>query len=163
MSITHPNNLRTSQAGLDLIKQIEGLRLHWYICPAGKPTIGYGHVLRSPKEQKELVQITEVQADELLVNDCRTCEIYINANIRVTLTQNQFDALVSFSLNLGVGALEPAKSTLRRMLDEANYKGAADQFKRWNKITNPENGAKIVNEGLTKRRLKERDLFLKAD
>lgn len=151
------NNLTISQNGIDFIKAREALRLHWYLDEGGLPTIGYGHLMNA-KEQRELVDITEAQAEELLKFDLRTVEIYLNANIRVPLTQNQFDALVSFGFNVGVGALEPDRSTLRRLLDAGDYQGAANQFLRWNKVK--VNGQYRVSNGLSKRRAAERALFL---
>lgn len=161
MSITHPNNLTTSQAGIDFIKRREGFRSTWYLCSAGKPTIGYGHLMNA-REQRELFRLDEPQAHDLLLSDIRTREIYINSNIRVPLSQHQFDALVSFVFNLGMGALEPEKSTLRRLLDAGDYAGAAKQMLRWNKEKNPETGRHRVNKGLTKRRQLEMKLFLEG-
>jgi lysozyme len=157
----HPNNLRTSQVGIDFIKAWEGLRLHWYLDKAGKPTIGYGHLMNH-LEQKTLTVITQEQAENLLKSDVRLCEIYINSNIRSKLNQHQFDALVSFAFNLGVGALEHGKSTLRRFLDVGDYAAAAGQFVRWNKVRNPKTGKFRALKGLTNRRLAERAMFLQG-
>ena len=99
--------------GLALIKQWEGLRTEAYICPAGVWTVGYGsigdHVYPG-------LQVTEVEAEVLLMQDLERFEDCVNEEINVPLTSNQFSALVSFAFNLGCGALH--ESTLRRRLNE---------------------------------------------
>lgn len=159
MSITR-NNLTLSKGGADFLKVEEGLRLKWYADLGGAPTIGWGHKMNS-REQREMTTITIEQAQALFDADVKTCEIYINANIRVALNQHQFDALVSFIYNLGAGALEYKESTLRRLLDAGDYVGASKQFIRWNKVKNKQTGKYKVSPGLTKRRARERDLFMK--
>ena len=154
------NNLKLSQKGETFLKDEEGLRLKWYADIGGAPTIGWGHKM-TLREQREMTEITIEKAQELFDFDVKTCEIYINANIRVPLNQNQFDALVSFIYNLGAGALEHSKSTLRRLLDAGDYVGASKQFIRWNKVRIKKTGKYKVSAGLTKRRARERDLFLK--
>ena len=156
---THPNNLTTSPAGLALIKKHEGFRANVYLCPAGKPTIGYGHML-TRSEIGVLKLVSKAQAEALLLQDCRIAEIFINANVRVVLNQNQFDALVSFAFNLGVGALD--RSTLLRVLNTGKYREAARQFLRWDKFKNPRTGKLEVAKGLFNRRAEESALFLKA-
>lgn len=155
---TTPNNLRTSANGIALIKRHEGLRLNVYLCPAGKPTIGYGHMLL--RSELHIKTITQAQADAFLAADCRIAEMYLNANVRVDLNQQQFDALVSFCFNLGVGAFD--RSTMRRMLNNRDYAGAANQFLRWNKIKNPRTGQFEISRGLNNRRIDERNLFLRG-
>lgn len=157
MNTQHPNNLKTSAKGLELIKRHEGLRLNVYLCPAGKPTIGYGYLL-TKSEQGVLNTITRAQADALLANDVRIAEMYINANVRVLLTQYQFDALVSFAFNLGVGALD--KSTLLKRLNAGATLAASTEFGKWNKLRNPKTKQLEVSNGLTKRRLDEMHLFM---
>jgi lysozyme len=134
---------------LSLIKKHEGLRLEAYLpTPNDVWTIGYGHTHTTKKGQK----ITEAQAEELLRRDIAWAEEAVNKLVVVPLTQNQFDALVSFVFNVGVGAF--SKSTLLRLLNAKDYEGAANQFLRWNKQK-----GKVLN-GLTKRREEERKLFL---
>ena len=139
--------MQISRAGLDLIKQFEGLYLKAYRCPAGVPTIGYGHTAGVAMGQT----ITQQQADDYLRRDVRQFERAVSRLVRVPLTQGQFDALVSFAFNLGEGAL--AQSTLLRLLNAGDYSGAAAQFDRWNKA-----GGRVL-PGLVRRRAAERALF----
>ena len=139
--------MQISKAGLDLIKQFEGLHLKAYRCPAGVPTIGYGHTAGVAMGQT----ITQQQADDYLRRDVRQFERAVSRLVSVPLTQGQFDALVSFAFNLGEGAL--AQSTLLRLLNAGDYAGAAAQFDRWNKA-----GGRVL-PGLVRRRAAERALF----
>lgn len=118
--------LRTSAAGIALIKRFESFCATVYRCPAGKPTIGYGHVIL-PGEQ--FSTITEADAIELLRHDLAIAEAAVRRLITVPLTQNQFDALVSFTFNVGEGALE--KSTLRRRINQGNWALAKRELMRW--------------------------------
>ena len=142
----------TGEKGLALIKQFEGLRLDAYICPAGVPTIGYGTTKVNGQAVKVPSTITESQANDYLKSDVKTFEQAVNSAVTVPVTQNQFDALVSFTYNLGPGNLR--SSTLLKKLNAADYAGAADEFPKWNK-----SGGKEL-AGLTRRRNAERDLFL---
>lgn len=142
--------MKTSPKGIALIKEYEGLRLGAYLCSAGVLTIGYGHT----GGVKEGDLITEQKAEQLLQDDLKKFENGVLRLVRVPLTQNQFDALVSFAFNLGVGNL--GKSTLLKMLNDRDYKGAAGQFIRWNKAA----GKELA--GLTRRRIAESELFLSA-
>lgn len=139
--------MHISKAGLDLIKQFEGLYLQAYRCPAGVPTIGYGHTAGVAMGQT----ITQQHADDYLRRDVRQFERAVARLVTVPLTQGQFDALVSFAFNLGEGAL--AQSTLLRLLNAGDYAGAAAQFDRWNKA-----GGRVL-PGLVRRRAAERALF----
>lgn len=140
--------MRTSQKGIDLIKKFEGCRLEAYKCPAGVWTIGYGHTKGVQNGQK----ITQAQAEEFLIEDLKVYEKAVESCVKVPLSQNQFDALVSFCYNCGSGALKT--STLLRLLNEGKYSEAGEQFLRWNKA-----GGKVL-VGLTRRREEERELFL---
>lgn len=133
---------------VSLIKEFEGLYLEAYLCPAKKWTIGYGHT----KTVKPGMKITEAGADALLRHDLAWCEDAVNDNVKVPLTQNQYDALVSFIFNVGAGAFK--RSTLLRKLNAGDYAGAANEFPRWNK------GGGRVLRGLVRRREAERKLFL---
>ena len=84
----------------------------------------------------------------------------MNNGAKVALTQNQFDALVSFVYNVGTGVVR--SSTLFKKLNSADYTGAANQFLLWNKITDPHTGKKVTCKTLSQRRAKERALFLTA-
>lgn len=145
--------MRTSQKGFDLIKSAEGLRLTAYPDPAtgGDPwTIGYG----TTRGVKQGMRITVDQADQYLKADVARFEPELANLVKVPLTQNQWDALMSFVYNLGSANL--ASSTLLKLLNVGDYARAAEQFPRWNKAAGKE------MPGLTKRRLAERSLFLSA-
>ncbi|MFD0765197.1 lysozyme [Mucilaginibacter lutimaris] len=149
-----------SKRGIALIKNFEGLRLYAYKDIAGVWTIGYGSTKyadgRAVKKGDKLTN--ESEAEALLKS---TLTIYINAvnkGITVHLSQNQFDALVSFIYNVGTGAVK--SSTLFKKLNAGNYTAAAEQFLVWNKITDPLTGKKVVSKTLTQRREQERVLFL---
>jgi len=150
--------MRTSDRGLDLIKEFEGLELTPYKDPVGIWTVGWGHtgdVGRDP--------ITEEEAEELLLADVDLCEILLRRYVAVPLNQNQWDALISFLFNVGPGRkggksglLElkgGGQSTLLRCLNLAYYVGAAEQFERWVYA-----GGKKLG-GLVRRRRAERSLF----
>ena len=139
--------MRTSENGLALIRQAEGLRLRAYKCPAGVWTIGYG----TTAGVKEGQVITKERAEELLREDVKRFEDQVLRLVKVPLTQGQLDALVSFTYNLGAANL--GNSTLLRLLNAGDYKGAAAQFDRWTKA-----GGKEL-PGLVKRRAAERALF----
>lgn len=139
-----------NKAGLDIIKQFEGLELKAYVCPAGVLTIGYGS---TGSHVKSGMVITEAQAEELLRSDLRRFEDFVAGNC-APATDNQFAAMVSLAFNVGEGALKD--STLRRMHMEGNYAGAAEQFKRWNKA----GGRELP--GLTRRRAAEAQLYRSA-
>jgi len=140
--------LKTGKKGLELIKKFEGCRLTAYKCPANVWTIGFGHT----KGVTEGQTITKAQAEEFLKSDLKVYEGYVNKYVEVKLNQNQFDALVSFTYNCGPGNLK--KSLLLTKLNDGDYKGAANEFPRWNKA-----GGKVLN-GLVKRRKAEQELFL---
>lgn len=142
--------MNISNKGISLIESFEGLRLAKYLDVVGKPTIGYGHLIL-PSESFP-APITEAQAEALLLKDLGISESGVSKSVKVPLNQNQFDALVSFTFNLGVGNLQ--SSTLLKKLNAGDYAGAADEFLRWNKA-----GGKEV-AGLTRRRAAERSLFL---
>lgn len=142
-----------SQKGINLIKKYEGLRLDAYLCPAKVPTIGYGHTgTVDGKPVKIGMVITEKKAEELLRKDLECFENGVCNCVKVPLTQGQFDALVSFSYNLGIGSLQD--STLLKLLNQKKYEDAAEQFERWVKA-----GGRTL-EGLVKRRRAEKTLFL---
>lgn len=125
--------MKTSQAGLNLIKQYEGLRLKAYPDPGtnGAPwTIGYGHTSAAgfPKVDPGL-QITASQAEDILQNDLGKYEKAINDLVHPRLTQNQFDALVSFVFNVGPTAF--AKSTLLKRINADQFDQVPAEFMKW--------------------------------
>lgn len=140
--------MRTSDAGVALIKRSEGFRARPYLCPAGVPTIGYGHTGGVALDDPP---ITEEQALCMLRADLVAFEMGVSAALRVRIEQHQFDALVSFAFNAGLGALQ--SSTLLRRLNAGDFAGAAAEFPRWNK------GGGRVLPGLVARRAEERRLF----
>lgn len=117
--------LLVSDVWRNIVTNFEGLRLKAYQDSVGVWTIGYGHTLGVKPGQT----ITEERAIELLYKDVERFERSVNRLIDVPLTQYQFDALVSFSFNVGGHALKT--STLRKVLNQGNYDGAAKQFERW--------------------------------
>ena len=143
-------------AAIDLIKQAEGLRLKAYLCPAGVPTIGWGHtgsdVTMNDVGKKT---ITETEAEHLLADDLEEFSTGVDRSVHVPLSENQRGALVSFAFNLGLGNLY--LSTLLKKLNNAEYQEAGEQFLRWNKAT--VNGKLIPLGGLTRRRKAEKALF----
>lgn len=141
--------MQTSENGFALIRKYEGLRLATYVCPGGKLTIGYGHTGPDVTTGKK---IDEEEANALLVKDVQRFERAVNGLVTVPMTQGMFDALISFSFNLGVGSLK--SSTLLKKLNAGNLTGAADEFLKWNKA-----GGKVL-AGLSARRESERERFL---
>lgn len=141
--------MNLSPAGLSAIKQYESCRLTAYQDTGGVWTIGYGHT--GPEVHQGLVW-TQDQADAALLRDTASAQAAVRGNVSVPLTQGQYDALTSLVMNIGTGAF--ARSTLLRLLNQGNYRGAADQFLRWNM----DNGH--VVPGLTNRRMAERKMFL---
>ncbi len=143
----YEDNMKTGEKGLELIKHFEGCELVAYKCPAGVWTIGYGHI----KGVSEGMTITQEQAEQMLLDELIEYENYINELVTVPLSQNQFDALVSWVYNLGPANLK--SSTLLKVLNSNDFEGVPAQIVRWNKA----NGK--VLEGLTRRREAEAELF----
>ncbi len=140
--------MKISNIGLELVKHFEGKHLKGYLCPANVPTIGYGHTgLVDGKPIKIGMIITEEKADELLRQDMNTFEKAVKSLVKVPLSQNQFDTLVSFVFNVGIGALR--SSTLLKLLNKGLYNEVPAQLMRWNK------GGGRVLAGLTRRRKSE--------
>ena len=138
-----------TQEGLDLIKHFEGFSPTVYTCPAGYATIGYGHLITKHESFKT---IKEDDAQELLRIDAEAAERAVLRYIDVPLTDGQFDALVSFTFNLGSGALQ--RSTLRRKLNRQEYASVAGEFGRWVWA----GGHRL--KGVVRRRRAERAVFL---
>lgn len=131
-----------------IVAQMEGCQLTAYRCPAGLLTIGYGHT--GPDVFAGQV-ITQEEADALLTVDLQRACAAVARQVHVPLTDNQFQALVSFVFNIGEGAF--AKSTLCRLLNAQEYPIAAGEFMKW------DHGGGKVLAGLTKRREMEMMLF----
>lgn len=143
----------TSILGLNLIKKYEGLRLSSYLCPVGIPTIGYGST-RYPNGKKVILGeklANEKEATQLLLSTLSPFEAAVNKHLP-NLNQCQFDALVSFTYNLGTGAF--VKSTLlKKAKVNAADPSIVDEFLKWNKA-----GGKVL-AGLTNRRRDEANLY----
>jgi len=118
-----------SKDGLDLICRFEGFSPVIYICPAGYPTIGYGHLITEANKEQFLDGVDEDEALELLRKDVATAERAVLRLINVPLTQGQFDALASFTFNLGAGALQ--RSTLRRKVNREEHDDVPAEFMKW--------------------------------
>jgi|SRR5690606_29338514 len=142
------NKLRVTSKGKRFIKTFEDIRLVAYQDQGGVWTIGWG----TTKDVKPGMKIDRVTAEEWFERDLYKFEKAVNDLIRVPLEWYQFDALVSFTYNVGVEALRA--STLRRLLNNRNYIGAAEQFSSWVYIK------KKVSNGLVRRRALESKYFL---
>ena len=149
--------MKTSQAGIDLIKRFEGLELTAYRDIAGVRTIGYGHTegFRDGRFGPD-ASISQAQAEALLAEDLAPREAAVSALCKAALNQHEFDALVSLVYNIGAGAF--SRSTVRRRLNRGDRTGAADAFLMWNKAR--VGGVLREVRGLTRRRRAERALFL---
>lgn len=140
------------------VKRWEGLRLTAYPDPGsrdGTPwTIGYGHTSDEFMKVHKGLKITIKQAEDALVHDLNETAAKVEQLVKVTLTDNQFGALVSFAFNVGVAAF--AKSTLLKKLNAGQYGAVPTELARWNK-----NDGK-VRAGLTNRRAAEAGLWAKG-
>ncbi|EMU6896033.1 lysozyme [Serratia bockelmannii] len=145
--------MNISKRGIELIKQFEGLELRAYQDSVGVWTIGYGWT--QPVDGKKIVRgmvIDQVTADRLLKCGVVQFEQSVNQLVKVKITQGQFDALVSFTYNLGLRSL--STSTLLQKLNAGDKQGAANEFGRW------VNAGGVKLKGLVTRRAAERELFL---
>ncbi|ERK18600.1 Mur1 [Pantoea sp. AS-PWVM4] len=139
--------MKTSNAGMELIKRSEGLELKAYRDSVGVLTIGYGHTFGVKPDDV----VTPLQAEKFLRDDLSVAELTVNTSVKVKITQGQFDAMVSFVFNLGAGNF--VKSTLLRKLNAGDYKGAAAEFGKWTFA-----GKKEL-PGLVRRRAAEKGMF----
>lgn len=158
--------MKMSANGLEFLKEAEGCVLHVYKDQAGKPTIGVGHLL-TPSERRNGViniagkqviyapAITMQQALDLLAQDVKPVEDVINEAVKVTLNQNQFDALVSFTFNVGIGGFR--SSTALKVLNAGDYNDVPLWLAKWNKVT--VDGVLKVCDDLVSRRAKECELW----
>jgi lysozyme len=149
-------NMKCSKQGLDFIKRWEGLRLEIYKDSAGYDTIGVGHLLTDsdPIERWRNHGIDENEADRLLAIDIEHAEHCVNSYVSVSLRQTDFDALVSFTFNLGGHNLK--RSTLLKYINNLAFGLAIDEFPRWIYAS----GQK--SKGLENRRTAEAMLMLRA-
>ena len=145
--------MRVSEKGLKLIAKFEGISRKPYRDVIGLWTIGFGHLIGDGISLPDYWNrtLTLEECYDLLASDIRKFELGVKRYINVELTQNQFDALVSFTFNLGIGTLQ--RSTLRAKLNRKDYKGAISSWLKYNKA-----GGKVIN-GLDLRRKAEVILF----
>jgi len=154
--------MQISEHGLELLKQWEGFELKVYKDSAGLPTIGVGHLITKSEQSSGAIVIagapvpyanglTDQQALDLLSQDVQPAELTVNNKVKVALNQNQFDALVSFTFNVGGASFNG--STLLKVLNQGQYAQVPDQLRRWNKA-----GGKVV-QGLVNRRENEVKLW----
>lgn len=137
--------MKPSQACIDLVKELEGFRPDAYLCPAGIPTIGYGHT----HGVKLGDSIDQERGEELLSADLAIAAAAVSAAVHVPLTQGQFDALTSFAYNVrGWSA-----STLVKLVNARAFGAAAAEFPKW------VHAGKTVLPGLVRRRAAEQQLF----
>lgn len=139
----------TSKKGIDFIKKFEGFKGDKYLCSGGHLTIGYGHKFLISDVYST---ISVEEAEVILKQDLAKFEFAVIKYIDVKLTNNQFDSLVSFTFNLGAGALQ--RSTLRHKVNYGDYLGASKEFLKWTYSS-----GKRLN-GLKQRRIAESRLFL---
>ena len=139
--------MNISNEGISLIKKFEGCELEAYQDVVGVWTIGYGHT----KDVRQGMSITKEQADNMLINELDEYCDHVEKAVTVDLTQNQFDALVSWTYNLGPTNLNA--STMLKVLNNKDFDEVPAQIKRWNKA-----GGKVL-EGLVRRREAEALLF----
>ena len=154
--------MQMSENGLELLKQWEGFKLNVYNDSAGLPTIGVGHLITQSERNSGNIVIngvavkyagglTDQQVVDLLSQDVQPAEQSVNNGVKVPLNQNQFDALVSFTFNVGGGAF--AGSTLLKVLNQKQYTQVPNQLLRWTK-----SGGNVV-QGLVNRRENEIKLW----
>jgi lysozyme len=156
--------MKVSQKCIQQIKIDEGVRNKPYQCPALLWTVGVGHVIdphhaKVPFAERKTLPIptgwdrvlSSEEIDDILRKDLARFEAGVLRLIKVPMTQGQFDALVSFSFNVGLGNLQ--NSTLRMKVNREDYEGAAEQFLVWTKA-----GGKVL-PGLVKRRTHEKEMF----
>jgi lysozyme len=154
--------MQMSSHGLDLLQQWEGFKLQVYKDSAGLPTIGVGHLLTKSELSSGKININGVpvkyadglttqQVNDLLAQDVQPAATAVNNGVKVALNQNQFDTLVSFTFNVGVGAF--ASSTLLKLLNQGQYEQVPTQLLRWTRA-----GGQVV-QGLVNRRNNEIKLW----
>jgi lysozyme len=156
--------VKVSQKCIEQIKKDEGVRNRPYQCPALLWTVGVGHVIdpqhaKVPMADRKQLPIpagwdrvlSPDEIDDILRKDLERFEAGVSRLIKVELTQGQFDALVSFSFNVGLGNLQ--NSTLRMKVNRSDFEGAAEQFLVWTKA-----GGRVL-PGLVKRRSHEKEMF----
>lgn len=141
-------NMNISITGLAHIKGWEKFRPVAYLDQGGKPTIGYGHLI---KPLESFGRLTETEATGLLLQDLGVAMDAVNRGVKVPISQAQFDGLVSFAFNVGAGAF--LRSTLLKLLNRGDIAGVERQFMQWVYV------GKTKSDGLINRRLADLKLF----
>lgn len=146
--------MKTSKEGIEKILLFEGFREYAYLDTAGVWTIGYG----STRNVKPGDRVSRDEARKMFTEQLTQFERCVNSSVNIDISQLQFDALVSLAYNIGCSAF--GNSSLLRKLNNRDIQGAASEFLKWNKITNPNTGEKEDSTGLTNRRRSEHKMFL---
>lgn len=151
--------MKFSSRGMDFLIELEGMKFQAYKDTADKWTIGIGHLIKD--NEKELMHrvLSKPECTALAYEDLRQSESLVNRLVKVPMNQQQYDALVIFSFNIGGSAF--AASTVLRLMNECNYKEACEHFDDWVKVT--KGGRRIFSEGLQNRRDEEQELFINGD
>jgi GH24 family phage-related lysozyme (muramidase) len=151
-----PKPVAVSEKTLKIVKEFEGFRSSAYLDTDGTPVIGYGQSKINGRKVRLGDRISPSVANAALEKDLQVIQTEILSTVKVNLNEHQLGALTSLAFNTGVHAI--TKSTLVRELNQQNYLRAANEFTRWNKANI--RGKLIRMEGLSRRRHKERELFL---
>jgi lysozyme len=146
-------DMKISQAGIEKIKQREGGFMARSYPDASGRSIGYGHYITFGEKFNE--PISEALATSLLLSDIQLAESAVQGGVTVPISQDMYDALVSFTYNVGTSAFR--NSTLLKKLNKRDYAGAAESFAAWNKTT--QNGQKVILAALIQRRAQEAAQF----
>ncbi len=146
---------KLDRRGIDFIKGFEEFRSKPYQCSAGKWTNGYGH---TKGVTSETPPISLEQGEKNFQSDVAPCEAAVDRFTRVALSQNEFNALVSFAFNTGVEALRD--SSLLQKLNTGNREAAAKEFMRWVYFKDPQTRELKISPGLSRRRREEMEMFL---
>jgi lysozyme len=146
----------STESRRDLLQKFEGCKLKAYKCPAGIWTIGYGHTSAAGNpEVTEGLVITQNEAENILAKDLYSFERGVLACVKVSLSQHQFDVLVDFAYNAGLGALQ--KSTLLKKINASDFDAVPAELMKWTK-----GGGKEL-PGLVRRRQAEIALWSKVE
>jgi lysozyme len=148
--------MKISRAAINLIKKYEGLRLNAYRCSAGVWTIGYGHTSAAgAPEVTPGMKISKQEAEDIFEKDIQQFAKGVENLIKVSVSPNQFGAMVSLAFNIGLSAFK--KSSVLRFVNQKRFDDAADAFLLWNKAKGK------VLKGLVRRRAEEAELFSSTD
>ena len=149
--------MKIDKIGIDLIKKFEGCSLKPYRCPAGIPTIGFGSTYHIDGSKVRMTDkpISEKEAEELLKDTLVQFEEGVSKMVTSKITQNQFNALVSFAYNLGLGSLR-GSTLLKKVNINPNDPTIKNEFLKW-----VFTGKKQL-KGLILRRTEESNIYYKV-